>query len=236
MDLKTRIFEIEAADVQYQALKNLSFLVPKIEGGFFVIGLALISYQLSGTGEMWRKDISFLGKQLKEDIKRKYFLKSWEFVLKNSLYNKRLQNTKIKRLNSFLKGQSEFFENISTFEDLKNFNKWLGKLMKQPLDAKTIVFATKIWGRRLRVFGKFELFPFDLKIPLDSRWIRLFENMGIKDKKYMQQYIEIISARLNIAPLHIDGVLWPLIRNESIMNLEDLQQLLVNRLGISSYY
>ncbi len=235
MDLKAKIFKIEAEDAQYQALKDLSSFLPEAEGGFFVIGLALVSYQLSWTGELWRKDVAFLGKQLKKKIENRQFLESWQFVLKNSSYNKRLHNAKIKRLRRFVKGREEFLENINSFEDLEKFNKWLSQLMEQPLDAKTIVFAIKIWGWRLRNFGVTDMFPFAIKIPLDSRWIKLFEKMKIKDKKRMQQSIDNISARLNIAPLHIDGILWPLIKDENIEDLKNLHQLLRKLLGISSH-
>ena len=235
MDLKTRVFEIEAADTQYQALKNLSKFLPKAEGGFFVIGIALISYQLSWVGELWRKEVSLLSQQLEEKIKSHCFFAGWKTILKNSLYNKRLQNMKIKRLQRFLQWESFFFENINVLEDLDLFNRWLSSLMNQSLDAKTIVFATKIWWRRLRIFGKVDMFPFAIKIPVDSRWSRLFKGLGIEDKKLMQQHIDRISVKLNIAPLHIDWIVWPIIGRESVNTLEDLFQLLESRLGISSY-
>ena len=234
MDLKTKIFEIEAADEQYQALEKLARFVPKDKGGFLVIGLALVSYQLSWTGELWRKDVAFFAQQIKEEITKEQFLKARAFVLKKSKYNRRLQNMKLKRLQYFLKAKDEFLKNIDSFKDLGKFNKWLSDFMDQPSDAKTIVFATKIRWRWLRVWGEEKIFPFDVKIPLDSRWIKFFHKIGIEDKKYMQQYIKEISTKLNIPPLHIDWILWPIIGSNTVESLQDIPLLLARYLGISS--
>jgi DNA-(apurinic or apyrimidinic site) lyase len=80
--------------------------------------------------------------------------------------------------------------------------------MKQKKDAKTIVFAVKMfsyWARNS--FKKLNFFPENINVPVDSRLIALFE-------KYKWDYEDInkfyfdLSKKLNIPELHLDALVW----------------------------
>jgi len=52
----------------------------------------------------------------------------------------------------------------------------LGKIMEQPVNAKTIVFSVKMFSYACRnVFGYLEYFPYELNLPLDSRLKKIYE-------------------------------------------------------------
>jgi DNA-(apurinic or apyrimidinic site) lyase len=80
--------------------------------------------------------------------------------------------------------------------------------MKQNKDAKTIVFAVKMFSYWTRnIFNEINYFPLEINIPIDSRLIRLF-------KKYKWEYEDInkfyfdLSKKLSIPELHLDAILW----------------------------
>jgi DNA-(apurinic or apyrimidinic site) lyase len=84
----------------------------------------------------------------------------------------------------------------------------LAKTMKQKRDAKTIVFAVKMfnyWARNM--FNKIVYFPKNITIPVDSRLTNLFE-------RYKWEYIDInkfyldLSKKLKIPELHLDAIVW----------------------------
>jgi DNA-(apurinic or apyrimidinic site) lyase len=82
--------------------------------------------------------------------------------------------------------------------------------MNQKKDAKTIVFAVKMfsyWARN--VFWYLEKFPFDLMIPVDSRLENLYKKYNWTwTKKEIKDYYINLSKKLNIPPLHLDAILW----------------------------
>jgi len=87
----------------------------------------------------------------------------------------------------------------------------LAKIMNQQKDAKTIVFAVKMFSYAARnVFWYLEFFPFDLAIPIDSRLENLYKKYVKKDftKKEIKQYYFDLAKKLNIPPLHLDAILW----------------------------
>jgi DNA-(apurinic or apyrimidinic site) lyase len=89
----------------------------------------------------------------------------------------------------------------------------LANTMQQKRDAKTIVFAVKMFSYWARNIYPFKPFPKEIFIPIDSRLTNLFE-------KYKGNYTDInkfyldLSEKLDIPMLHLDAILW--------VNYEDL--------------
>jgi len=80
--------------------------------------------------------------------------------------------------------------------------------MKQKKDAKTIVFAVKIfsyWARN--IFKKINYFPEEINVPIDSRLIALFEKYKWEYEDIWKFYLDL-SKKLNIPELHLDALLW----------------------------
>ena len=72
----------------------------------------------------------------------------------------------------------------------------LSKIMNQKIEAKTIVFAVKMfsyWARN--IFKNLEYFPENLMIPIDSRLENLYkkyENIEEIDNKKIKKFTVII--------------------------------------------
>ena len=86
----------------------------------------------------------------------------------------------------------------------------LAKIMNQKKDAKTIVFAVKMFSYGARnVFWYLEYFSFSLMIPLDSRLEKLYQKFVWKaTKREIKNYYLSLAKKLAIPPLHLDAILW----------------------------
>jgi DNA-(apurinic or apyrimidinic site) lyase len=125
--------------------------------------------------------------------------------LKQSKNNKRLINIKIKRiykLDSFInsfKGKGKYYyHNMISLRDI------LAKTMNQKLDAKTIVFAVKMFGYSARNLFDFVAYPFEISIPIDSRLTKIFEKYNDQTEININTFYQNISKNLKIVPLHLD--------------------------------
>lgn len=201
--------KFEENDEQFLALKSLYNNLEKNKNFFlfYIIANSLICYQLSSTWEKYWKEFS---------IELWKYLNSWktdiynffQFFLKNSKWNKRLIEIKLKRilklekfLNDFIEKQEYYYENMLILRDK------LSKVMNQKKDAKTIVFAIKMFSYWARVyFGKIVYFPFDINIPIDSRIEKIFKKYWKNEN--IKEFYWKISKKLNIPELHLDAVLW----------------------------
>jgi len=97
------------------------------------------------------------------------------------------------------------------YKNMSKLAEDLAKIMNQQKDAKTIVFAVKIfsyWARN--VFWYLEYFPLDLILPIDSRLENLYKKYVKEDfsKKEIKQYYQDLAKKLTIPPLHLDAILW----------------------------
>lgn len=170
---KQELYNIEKHDLQYQSLAWLWKNLKDIEiFTKLIIFNALLSYQLSTSWEKYREKFSNFCKntenyEIKEKIKK--------FIEK---YNKRLLQMRLKRLEKI----SPFIEKI----DRKSIEIWskdqhklleeLSFITKQKKDAKTIVFALKIFVWWMRISWKNIEFASDIFIPIDSRIWKISEN------------------------------------------------------------
>ncbi len=214
--------KIEESDRQYIALENF---YSKISDKNIYLSLilvnALICYQLSWKWEDYWKEFSDYFSSMLEQSNSSLLFKKEEIIvllsvfIKQSKNNKRFIDTKIKRLKKIKPFLEEFiWKEEYYYDNMEKLRDDLAKTMKQKIDAKTIVFAVKMfsyWARNK--FSKLNYFPTSINIPVDSRLINLFEKYkkplseeaGQKDIKKF--YFEL-SNKLGIPELHLDAILW----------------------------
>ncbi len=212
----------EESDRQFLALKNL-YKNKKISNEiylFLIIINALISYQLSWKWEdYWEEFSSALENKNFNNFEDIYNF--FEDFLKNSKNNRRFVEMKLKRIKKIENFYIDFISKTEYY--YKNMDKLaldLAKVMNQKVEAKTIVFAVKMfsyWARN--VFQYLEYFPENLMIPIDSRLENLYkkysppilafppEGERNKQKQIKKFYINL-SKKLNIPLLHLDAILW----------------------------
>jgi DNA-(apurinic or apyrimidinic site) lyase len=187
-------FKVEKNDRQYQALERLYKSLKEKELFFkLVLTNALLSYQLSMKGERyWETFAEYFsdGKTLKD---------FGEFLKK---YNNRFLNGKLKRFEKI----SKLFEGL-TLNDFKNFCEnpeellnFLSRGLNQKRDAKTLVFAVKMFIYACRIAGfKHAVAPFGMDIPLDVRLQKISA-----DRTFWKKLAE----EVGIPPLHLDAIIW----------------------------
>ncbi|WP_180706420.1 N-glycosylase/DNA lyase [Desulfurobacterium atlanticum] len=193
---KDEIIRIEKNDPQYKALEEL---YNSMEDRLLFIRLAvinaLLSYQLNMKGEEYWKRFS-------EFFSSKRGVEYFPEFLKR--YNYRILSGKLKR---YEKVRDVVFCLLKTEEDLlyfsQNLNEFLEKLSKllnQKRDAKTVVFAVKMFIYAFRIaFGKDIFAPCGIMIPLDSRISKIS-----KDKDFWKR----LEKETGIPLIHVDAVLW----------------------------
>ncbi|WP_048057975.1 N-glycosylase/DNA lyase [Methanothermococcus okinawensis] len=213
----------ENVDLQYRYLENLQKTLNNDELFLKLVILnAIVSYQLSTTGEKWWKEFSeypwnnILNNNNNNDNRNinNNLFKEYILFLSNSKGNKRLNNVKIKRINKitpFLKDLSisdleNYYHNMNKFRDD------IAKELNTKKSSKTVVFTIKMFGYASRmVFKKFIPYPFEIEIPKDSRiekYTKRFANNGD-----VITFWNNISSEVGIPPLHIDSILWSALGN-----------------------
>ncbi len=210
----------ESRDRQYIALLNCWNSMQKLwikDDKYVFLKLvlqnSLISYQLSWTWESWWQEFSACVVD-NEQFHKTNNLDVWKYFLKNCKKNCRLTDVKFQRLMRLQK----IFDNIRNSDDFWFYyqnmyilNKMLAKIMDQKHNAKTIVFAVKMFWYASRIsFQEFLFYPFEVQIPLDSRLKKIYEiNVGVwSNPREVLDYFENLSNETNIPPLHLDSVLW----------------------------
>lgn len=184
--------KIEELDKQYLYLKNLYEKI-KDANIFLKISVinALLAYQLVYKAEdFWKKFSEFFSKE-KIDVCKDFE----EFIEK---HNFRFKENKLKRLKRICEWMSKV-DLLKYKDDLKKLNIDLAKVLDQDINAKTIVFAVKIYGYCLRILGYKITFPSDIFIPIDNRISKIS-----KDKNFWLE----ISKKLKIPLLHLDSIIW----------------------------
>ncbi len=180
---------------------------------FLIVQNALIWYQLSWTGEDWWCEFCEFVKSFDlTDIDFDDLLQKWKTFLQNSKNNKRFLKTKTNRL---LKTNSLWLEKNKLIDiwskDMEALNRYLANMMWQKDNAKTIVFAIKMYGYGLRILDKkFSHYPFDIAIPIDSRVTKIYNQLVDSSDSFKDivNYFFDLSSKYNIPSLHIDSILW----------------------------
>jgi len=201
--------KIEEQDRQFIALKVLQHNINNKELYLaLIVSNSIICYQLSWKWEnYWEEFSEYFSKQ--EITKNNLIDELWIFIA-NSKNNKRFVSMKQKRLEKLRPFLDEFLWNSEYFyKNMTELRDKLAKTMKQKIEAKTIVFAVKMFGYWARNIYEFTPYPENIFIPIDSRLIGLFE-------KYKQDYDNInkfyldLANKLNIPILHLDWIVWTL--------------------------
>lgn len=209
-----KIEEIE--DNQFLVLKKvLEKVNDKSLFVFLVVQNALLSYQLSTTWEnRWKEFAEYVVKN-QNSLNKDNLLDWWTRFLVACKWNRRLLNMKIKRLEKTL----ILYDNFLSLNDIKYYydnmfdlNQVLADKMKQKNNAKTIVFAVKIYGYVARIIlDKFIPYPMNIAIPIDSRITKIYEKETGKvnhSNKQIEKYFMQLSQKYKIPPLHLDSLLW----------------------------
>jgi len=203
--------KFEEQDRQFLALKNL-YVNKKFQDELYLLLIiinALISFQLSWKWEDYWEEFSV---KSEENNKIEDVYNLFEDLLKNGKNNRRFVDMKLKRVEKFLNWFSfEKSEDLEYFyKNMDILAKDLAKVMNQKVDAKTIVFAVKMfsyWARN--VFWYLQNFPGNLMIPIDSRLDNLYKKYNWEwSKREIKNYYIELSKKLNISLLHLDAILW----------------------------
>ena len=227
-----KIKELESTDPQFLALQKARKSIWNQNPDLFlylVLQCALVGYQISWSGELWRWEfwnkitqdrdkLNNLRENDKSNNKRRYNF------LTTSQYNKRIYNIKTNRLLKFeqiLIHTKNFSQYQSNMIELQ---KQIAKTMKSKPQTKTIVFAIKMFGYACQAISKtdiaYPVYPQTISIPIDSRIKKIYFTMTPFVKGEMkgdlsdhtdtqiQTYFDHLSTKYNIAPLHLDSILW----------------------------
>ncbi len=202
------VIKIEESDRQYIALKELFKNIKNKETYLFLIlANAIICYQLSWKGEDYWEEFSIYFSNISIE-KKEIIDELWKFI-KQSKNNKRFIDTKINRLEKLKPFLESFIWNEEEYyDDMEKLRDELAKVMKQKKDAKTIVFAVKMfsyWAKN--IYNKLNYFPEKINVPVDSRLIALFEKYK-RDYENINNFYFDLSNKLNIPELHLDAILW----------------------------
>lgn len=250
----------EKQDLQFKAIEKLYARIEDKELFFWLIlANSIICYQLSSSGEKyWEEFCSEASEHFLELKERTQVIfpspKEWQLsviiiwflidFIPNSIWNKRLIEVKIKRLEKTKDFLTIFLNNIDYYiSNLIFLRDELSKTMNQKKDAKTIVFAIKMimYGIRIIEDKKWKekrtiqvIYPTSpslklhttgswewqlinqISIPIDSRLIKIFE-IYKEDYTDIKKFYKDLSTKLQIPEIHLDAILW-LNYNELIYN------------------
>lgn len=186
---------VEEQDRQFKALRKL---YEKIKNQELFLKLtvinALLSYQLQMKGEdYWKRFSEFFSEKPKVEAFPEFLGK----------FNRRFLGAKLKRFEKVKLCVEELFKKYSVEdfgENLKLLVDELSGCLNQRRDAKTVVFAAKMYmyGYRI-VFGEDPKGLEEIDIPLDSRLKKLLPTV--------EEWREL-SRRLGIPPIHLDAIVW----------------------------
>lgn len=201
--------KLEEQDRQFISLKNLEQNIDNKELYLaLIISNSIICYQLSWKWEdYWEEFSEYFSKH---EITPLNLIDTLKTFIANSKNNRRFVSMKQKRLEKLRPFIDEFIWKSEYFyKNMLELRDKLAKVMKQKPEAKTIVFAVKMFGYWARNIYPFLEYPKDIFIPIDSRLIALFEKYKWDYKDINKFYLDL-ADKLNIPILHLDWIVWTL--------------------------
>ncbi len=162
------IYRMVRNDPQYIAIDRINKSLERSVSVLLVIGNSIVSYMLSSRGEdYWTVFAEYMSSR-DIGLNNLYEIHS-SFLLK---YNKFNYRDKLRRIHRFY--TSSFASKLSVnptmyCSDLLSFNRSLAKVLGNREDAKTIVFATKMYLYYCLANGLKPDVPQKLSIPVDRR-------------------------------------------------------------------
>jgi len=215
--------KIEENDRQYIALKNMweNFKWDRDIYLSLILANSIICYQLSWKWEDYWEEFSayFVSKIIVNS--EEWIVSSLATFIKQSKNNKRFVDVKSNRLEKLKPFLKEFlWKTEYYYENMEELVDKLAKTMNQKKDAKTIVFAVKMfsyWARN--AFDRLVYFPENIAIPIDSRLENLYERYceyppltppykGGGQAQEIKKFYFDLSKKLNIPELHLDAIVW----------------------------
>jgi len=196
-------------DPQFKAIQQISSLnLPQSTKAFAVVGGWIVSYQLWATGEKRWQEFADLVQKHQDLLREPDWQKFWQTIFDLTQTNKRLKNHKLKRLDKLAKFWPQFEKNYEFYaarpsDLLKDLAWW----MNQPHNAKTIVFAYKVFVWYLASEGKNVVYDVEANLPWDSRWQKLEKSLNLPSGK-LKKFILNQATKHKISPLYFDDWIW----------------------------
>lgn len=206
----SEIENIEKNDPMFQALEYLYLNLENKEIFLaLVIANSLISYQLSShSHDYWDEFSKEAGKYNFWSL-RDIYLFFIDFLPKSE-WNKNNVKIKIERLKKLDYFLSDFyFKQKFYYKNMLKLRSDLAKTMQQLENAKTIIFSVKMFWYAARIrFTDFIEFPKEIPLPIDSRLALIYKKIEKKSADCIDTFYDKVSRELDIAPLHLDSLLW----------------------------
>ncbi len=204
--LSKYVDEIEEKDPQYVWISKVAGK-HGIKALPVVVGNALVSYRLSGTGEQyWEEFGRFF-------LKHEPTIENLISFIKNSKYNKAMKEQKVKRIERAKRVLERLDER---YTDLNLLKEELKRTLNAKGTEKTIVFALKMAYYLFKALG----LPVkgDVELPIDSRIATITctselmdatvdEIMGRKRDEAIRIWKELANE-VGLKSLHLDALLW----------------------------
>jgi len=206
----SQIEDIEKNDPMFKALEYLYLNLQNKEMFLpLVLANSLVCYQLSSNGESYWEEFSREAGKCEFKKLKDIYMFFIDFLPKSE-GNKRLVKTKIERLKKLDYFLSDFFfKQKFYYKNMDKLRHDVATAMMQLENAKTIVFSVKMFGYGARIrFADFIPFPKDIPIPIDSRLKLIYKNIEKEWCESIDGFYSKVAEELNIAPLHLDAILW----------------------------
>jgi len=210
----------EAKDPQYRAVEEIVGKLGLEEGAAYVVGVAIVSYQLASRGEEHWLLAARHARRPVDAALRSFVAQSPSLA--------RLRARRMARVNRFIEAflgvMLAGFDGYSM--DLHSFWRDLSRALGADARSKTIAFAVKMMYYALKVRGAAPEVPFEVPIPVDYRVCLVSLSSGVVTRGRAADLREDASALMGrrpgvvreawglvsgmslIPPLRIDSVLW----------------------------
>jgi len=204
----TRVLEMEQRDPQLGSIRLLGNRITSLDYYDLVVFNALISYRLRVTGEAYW---SLFANSVREGD-------AYESIIGFLKQHRALSiNGKIRRLNALKRANFKVSVNLAAYKaNPRALLSDLSNVLNSDKTSKTLIFAVKMFyyavmareNERIRLDMR-------LPVPVDSRLIRITEDLGLVRDAHKQGTMEIqrawgaVSRISGVPPLNIDSLLWP---------------------------
>jgi len=207
--LRKYVDVFEEADPQFKSVKRIAKVHgPKVLG--VVVGNALVSYRLKGTGEeYWTEFGEFF-------LEREPTYDNLVRFLESSRYNIALRNKKLQRLQRVKSLIQRLSADPQTYTDLNYLIKQISFTLGAKGTEKTIVFAAKMAYYMFKSLG-IETRG-DVPIPIDSRIATVTCASRMVDacpddimNKYKDEAVRVwreVAEKAGVRTLNLDALIW----------------------------
>lgn len=223
---------LEDKDVQFSVVREIVDICPDVvTAAVIILGVSLVSYQLSRKGEEhWKWLLSLIRKSTPSGLDDAFRMLKLFVMQSPSLM--RLRRSRLGRIDRFIRSFVPAYVNKFPFiwQDLHSIWLLLSREMSSPRDSKTIVFAIKMYYYVLKALEVYINPPMEIPIPADYRVCLVSLTSGIVSAyprptgpKEYRSLARLLKAKkqglvrsvwadicgcVNVPPLRIDSLLW----------------------------